>query len=138
VSAPRRGGRSEPERLIVGLSWAAAELGVSISTARRLARAGELPGAFVLGDRVWRVSTVEFRRQVEAKATPPDRPVAAPLAPVAPLAAAGRASVPGRALGGTQSHRGRQIAAEAPRPSITGEEPSLVRRKRPRPQGESS
>jgi excisionase family DNA binding protein len=58
---------SGPERIIVGLSWAAEQLAVSTDTARRLARVGELPGAFQVGTQ-WRVSVPAFLAEVERRA----------------------------------------------------------------------
>ena len=58
---------SEPERIIVGLWWAADQLEISTDTAKRLARVGELPGAFQVGTR-WRVSVPAFRAEVERRA----------------------------------------------------------------------
>ena len=135
----RRAG-GDPEPIVVSLSWAAAELAISTTTARKLARAGELPGAFPLGNG-WRVSTVVFRREIERRAAAaapgPDRPAAGrPVGPV-PLAAAGRTSAQRGAPRRLEGLTGRQIAAEAPRVSITGDGPSLVRRPR-NPQGERS
>jgi hypothetical protein len=46
------------------LSWAATELGIAVSTARALAERGRLPGAFKLGDKLWRVSVPKFRADV--------------------------------------------------------------------------
>ena len=127
MSGARRG---EPERVVVGLSWAAAELGVCVATARRLARRGELPGAFLLGDR-WRVSPSAFRAGIEAKAAGTDRPATGPRVTQPTLFPLARPSVPARAPRGSQGHTGRQIAAEAARApfSITGDAP-LVRRRR--------
>jgi hypothetical protein len=53
---------------VVSLSWAARELHIAGSTARALAERGKLPGAFKLGDKLWRVSVVRFRADVEALA----------------------------------------------------------------------
>ena len=129
MSAARR--KDEPERVIVGLSWAATELEIGIDRARTLARMGELPGAFKLGG-IWRVSTAEFRRQVEARAA---AAAPAPERVEERLAGVEWASVPRGAFRRSQGHTGRQIAAGAPRPMVTGDEPSLVRR---RPKGASS
>ena len=52
-----------PPRDIKSLAWAAEELGISKSTAYRLAESGQLPGAFRVG-RQWRVSVVRFTDQV--------------------------------------------------------------------------
>jgi hypothetical protein len=127
----------DPEPIVVSLSWAAERLGIGIDHARTLARKGELPGAFKLGGTTWRVSTVEFRRQIEARAASTDRPPPVPPAPEERLVGVEWASVPRGRFRRSQGHTGRQIAAESPRrPMITGDEPSLVRR--PRPQGPSS
>lgn len=129
MSAARRTSAGA-EPIVVSLSWAADQLGVCVATARSLARRGELPGAFQVGNR-WRVSSVVFRREIERLAEGgAERPPVAPVASPAPLAAVDRPSVPKAAPRGAQSHRGRQIAAEAPVPTITGEVP-LVRRRRP-------
>jgi hypothetical protein len=61
-------GAIEPEPIVRSLSWAAAELGIAVSTARALAEKGKLPGAFKLGEKLWRVSTVRFRADVETLA----------------------------------------------------------------------
>ena len=123
--------RGKPEPIVVSLSWAAERLGIGIDHARRLARDGELPGAFRLGDRLWRVSTVEFHRQIAERAAASEH-APAPVRPLERLSGVEWASVPRGAFRRSQGHTGRQIAAEAPRPQITGEEPSLVRRRRPK------
>ncbi len=46
------------------LRWAAEQLDIGVSTAYRLAAAGELPGAFKVGKSLWRVSVPRFRAQV--------------------------------------------------------------------------
>jgi Helix-turn-helix domain len=118
---------ADPEPIVVGLSWAARELSIGIDTARRLARAGDLPGAFLLGSQ-WRVSTVEFRRQIEARAA---RLAPVPQAPSERLAGVEWASVPRGTFRRSQGHTGRRIAAEAPSSTITGDVP-LVRRRPPK------
>ena len=84
MSPPKVPGR--PERIVVGLKWAATELGISYSTARRLADDGELPGAFRVG-RSWRVSVPRFRAAiddaVEREASRLRHPTAGPLSIVA-------------------------------------------------------
>ncbi len=45
------------------LSWAAEHLGIGLSTAYRLAKAGEIPGAFQIGAQ-WRVSVPAFMATV--------------------------------------------------------------------------
>jgi hypothetical protein len=45
------------------LPWAAAQLGISTSTAYRLAPLGQIPGAFKVGAQ-WRVSVPRFLREV--------------------------------------------------------------------------
>lgn len=50
---------------------AAIEYGVSEEHARRLARAGKLPGSFRLG-RTWRVSTEGMRRYLASRSQLPD------------------------------------------------------------------
>jgi hypothetical protein len=54
----------DPEPDVRGLAWGAAQLGIGIGHARSLARAGQFPGAFRIGDR-WRVAVVVFREEVE-------------------------------------------------------------------------
>jgi excisionase family DNA binding protein len=49
------------------LSWAADELGIGLSTAYRLAKAGEIPGAFKVGAQ-WRVSVPRFKAEVHGQA----------------------------------------------------------------------
>jgi excisionase family DNA binding protein len=49
------------------IAWAAARLGISVSTAARLARAGKLPGAFRVGSR-YRISVPRFEREVHGVA----------------------------------------------------------------------
>jgi excisionase family DNA binding protein len=49
------------------LSWAAEQLGIGVSTAYRLAQAGELPGAFKVGAQ-WRVSVPRFLAEVHGEA----------------------------------------------------------------------
>ena len=70
----------DPEPIIASLSWAAEQLRISTDTARRLAKVGELPGAFQLDGTLWRVSIPVFRAEIErrarARAAPPLRPVA--------------------------------------------------------------
>jgi excisionase family DNA binding protein len=41
------------------LSWAAEYLGIGLSTAYRLAKSGQIPGAFLIGSQ-WRVSVPAF------------------------------------------------------------------------------
>jgi excisionase family DNA binding protein len=48
---------------VAHLSWAAEQLGIGVSTAYRLAAAGEIPGAFKVGAQ-WRVSVPKFLRTV--------------------------------------------------------------------------
>ncbi len=45
------------------LSWAAKQLGISQSTAYRVAQAGEMPGAFKVRGQ-WRISTVRFWHEI--------------------------------------------------------------------------
>jgi excisionase family DNA binding protein len=52
------------------LSWAAERLEIGVSTAYRLAAAGELPGAFKVGAQ-WRVSLPRFEREIHGEQ--PDR-----------------------------------------------------------------
>jgi excisionase family DNA binding protein len=63
--------RSDHERMIAAdvahLSWAAEQLGIGVSTAYRLASAGEIPGAFKVGAQ-WRVSVPKFLREVHGEA----------------------------------------------------------------------
>lgn len=124
----------EGEPVIASLSWAAAELGIGIDTARKLAKAGELPGAFPIGT-LWRVSTAEFHRQITARAAATDRPLAVPGAPQDPAELGGGASVAGGRSRRSEGLRGARIAADAPRVTITADEPSLVRRPRRRAAG---
>ena len=49
------------------LSWAAERLGVSCSTAYRLALLGQIPGAFKVGAQ-WRVSVPRFNAVVHGEA----------------------------------------------------------------------
>jgi hypothetical protein len=66
-SAPNRAARRRPARGLPDdvrhLSWAAAQLGIGVSTAYRLAQAGEVPGAFKVGAQ-WRVSVPRFLAEV--------------------------------------------------------------------------
>lgn len=55
---------------LVSLAEAARLLGVSESTARRLAVAGELPGAIKVA-RYWRVSLPRMRRELHGEDAPP-------------------------------------------------------------------
>jgi excisionase family DNA binding protein len=48
------------------IAWAAEQLGVSTSTAYRLAERDELPGAFKVG-RQWRISVQRFEREVHGE-----------------------------------------------------------------------
>ena len=48
------------------LAWAAEHLGIGVSTAYRLAEAGNLPGAFRVGAQ-WRVSVPRFMREVHGE-----------------------------------------------------------------------
>jgi hypothetical protein len=48
------------------LSWAAERLGISKSTAFRLAPLGQIPGAFKVGAQ-WRVSVPKFEREVHGE-----------------------------------------------------------------------
>ena len=50
------------------LSWAAAYLGIGLSTAYRLAKAGQIPGAFQIGTQ-WRISVPAFMAAVHSTAT---------------------------------------------------------------------
>lgn len=50
------------------LSWAADQLGIGLSTAYRLASAGELPGAFKVGAQ-WRISVPRFLALVHGGST---------------------------------------------------------------------
>ncbi len=49
------------------LAWAADQLGIAVSTAYRLAQAGEIPGAFRIGAQ-WRVSKPKVLREVHGEA----------------------------------------------------------------------
>jgi excisionase family DNA binding protein len=49
------------------LSWAAEQLGIGVSTAYRLAQAGQIPGAFRVGAQ-WRVSVPRFLAEVHGEA----------------------------------------------------------------------
>lgn len=51
------------------IKWAAERLGIGESTAYRLAQIGELPGAFRVGSRLWRISVPRFEREVHGAAT---------------------------------------------------------------------
>ncbi len=48
---------------VAPLSWAAEALGIGLSTAYRLAQAGEIPGVFRVG-RQYRCSKIAFAREV--------------------------------------------------------------------------
>ncbi len=50
------------------LAWAAEQLGIAVSTAYRLAQAGEIPGAFRIGAQ-WRVSKPKFLREIHGEAS---------------------------------------------------------------------
>jgi excisionase family DNA binding protein len=61
----------EPDGLprdVKRISWAARRLGISNSTAYRLAESGKLPGAFKAGAQ-WRVSVPRFLREVHGALT---------------------------------------------------------------------
>ena len=49
------------------LSWAAERLGIGLSTAYRLAKAGHMPGAFQIGVQ-WRISVPAFEAAVHGTA----------------------------------------------------------------------
>jgi len=48
------------------LSWAAEQLGVSMTTCYRLAQRGELPGTFKVGGQ-YRISVQRFNREVHSE-----------------------------------------------------------------------
>lgn len=48
---------------VQAISWAAQQLGISVTTAYRLAERGQLPGAFKVGVQ-WRISVPRFEREV--------------------------------------------------------------------------
>lgn len=48
---------------VEGIKWAAEQLGISSTTAYRLAEAGELAGAFRVGGQ-WRISVIAFEREI--------------------------------------------------------------------------
>ena len=58
--------RRQPAADVRRLAWVAEQLGIGVSTAYRLAEAGQIPGAFRVG-RQWRVSTVAFARAVHGE-----------------------------------------------------------------------
>jgi excisionase family DNA binding protein len=49
------------------IRWAAARLGIGVSTAYRLAARGELPGAVRVGGS-WRISVDRFQEALDARA----------------------------------------------------------------------
>lgn len=49
------------------LSWAAAQLGIGVSTAYRLVALGKIPGAFRIGSQ-WRVSVPRFLAEIHGAA----------------------------------------------------------------------
>jgi excisionase family DNA binding protein len=51
---------------VAHLSWAAKRLGIGLSTAYRLAAAGQIPGAFKVGSQ-WRVSKPKFEAEVHGQ-----------------------------------------------------------------------
>ncbi len=51
---------------VAHLSWAADQLGIGVSTAYRLAAAGQIPGSFKVGAQ-WRVSVPKFLREVHGE-----------------------------------------------------------------------
>ena len=62
----RSGGRGTPRSLpddIALLPWGASRLGISVSTAYRLAESGQMPGAFKIGSQ-WRISRPKFEREI--------------------------------------------------------------------------
>ena len=54
------------------LSWAAAQLGIGVSTAYRIVGTGQIPGAFRVGGQ-WRVSVPRFLAEVHGGSDPTDR-----------------------------------------------------------------
>jgi excisionase family DNA binding protein len=52
------------------IAWAAEYLEIGLSTAYRLAEAGQLPGAFKVGAQ-WRISVPAFMREVHGEGTRP-------------------------------------------------------------------
>ena len=54
------------------LSWAAAQLGIGVSTAYRIVGTGQIPGAFRVGGQ-WRVSVPRFLAEVHGGIDPSDR-----------------------------------------------------------------
>ena len=54
------------------LSWAAARLGIGVSTAYRIVGTGQIPGAFRVGGQ-WRVSVPRFLAEVHGGSDPTDR-----------------------------------------------------------------
>ena len=61
-------GPVSPSSDVRPLTWAAEELGIGLSTAYRLAAAGQLPGAFKVGNQ-WRVSVPRFEEIVHGQRT---------------------------------------------------------------------
>ncbi|MGD0881551.1 MAG: helix-turn-helix domain-containing protein [Acidimicrobiales bacterium] len=55
------------------LSWAAAQLGIGVSTAYRLVGTGQIPGAFRIGGQ-WRISVPRFEAEVHGQSNLTDRP----------------------------------------------------------------
>jgi excisionase family DNA binding protein len=53
---------------VAHLSWAAKRLGIGLSTAYRLAAAGQIPGAFRVGSQ-WRISKPKFEAEVHGQAS---------------------------------------------------------------------
>lgn len=53
---------------VQSIEWAAERLHIGVSTAYRLAAAGELPGVFKAGAQ-WRVSVPRFEREVHGEAS---------------------------------------------------------------------